>query len=298
MNNHREHPLSPAAEIEAAAAMLESHADFRILRRVGDTANLVSPDIDEDEPTRVGIVIDTETTGLDVTNDVIIELAVQRFRFNRHGQITKVDVPHAWREDPGRPLSERVKQITGLTDEDLVGQEIDSSAATNLLNSANVIVAHNAKFDAPFVEARLPLIAGLPWACSLSDPDWAGLGFSGRNLSHLIMEAGWFFPPHRAAADIAALLHLLAHPIEGGTTVLAHLIGRAERQTIRLEATRSSFGLKDVLKARGYRWNQAASVWWVEIDACDLDAERLWLQRAGYFGQPLLKHVSWTERHR
>nr|WP_240511599.1 exonuclease domain-containing protein [Novosphingobium panipatense] len=54
-----------------------------------------------DLETRVGVAVDVETTGLDHDSDRIIELAVQRFRFDTKGRIVEVGQPRVWREDPG-----------------------------------------------------------------------------------------------------------------------------------------------------------------------------------------------------
>ena len=225
----------------AAANHLAGHPDFKVLRRISDTKSLANSPLD-DGPTRIAVLIDTETTGLDVARDVIIELATQRIRFDAAGRIVQVGEPRVWRQDPGRPLPDLITQITGLNDTDLAGQSIDAVAATALLQSADVVIAHNARFDAPFVEKRLPDAAGLAWACTLHDIDWRSAGFDGRTLSHLVMEAGWFFEAHRAEADIAALLHLLAHPLVGPAgNVLAELVCRAATPTVRLDACQSAF---------------------------------------------------------
>lgn len=42
------------------------------------------------------------------------------------------------------------------------------------------------------------MAAGRPWACSLNDLDWKGMGFEGHNLSGLLVRMGWFFDAHRA----------------------------------------------------------------------------------------------------
>jgi len=82
--------------------------------------------------------------------------------------------------------------LTGLTDADLAGQAIDEAAATKLLKSAAVVIAHHTAFDRRFVEQRLPEANGLAWACSCHEIDWQAAGFAGNGLGWLLAQAGTF----------------------------------------------------------------------------------------------------------
>ena len=283
--------------IEIAAELLAGHPDFRVLRRLGDASYLASP-APRATPTRIGAVVDVETTGLDPACDRIIELAIQRFRFTDAGQITDVGLPRSWREDPGFGLDPAITRLTGLTDADLAGHVIDDDAAVAMLKSANVIIAHNAAFDVRFVEARLPAIAGQAWACSLNEIEWPEHGFGGRQLGHLLLEAGYFFAGHRAEQDVLAVLHLLAHRSPSGHPLLSSLIACAQRTTMRVDAIGAPFASKDLLKTRGYRWHATDRYWWTEVPEADAKAEQLWLQHNACEHGARLTPVTWRERHR
>ncbi|WP_240960095.1 exonuclease domain-containing protein [Novosphingobium olei] len=162
---------------ERAARFLESSGDYRVLRKLRPVTGFHAPIPDAEY--RVGVAIDVETTGLDSSTDRIIELAVQRFRYDLAGRIVEVGQPRVWREDPERALDPVITRLTGLTDDMLKGQVIDDEMALEILTSADLIVAHNAGFDRPFVDKRLPGVAGKAWACSLTEPDWLDLGFDG-----------------------------------------------------------------------------------------------------------------------
>ncbi len=289
--------MGESDDLAAIADRLAATPDYRVLRRIKPVERFHVPT--SREGLRIGAVLDVETTGLDRDGDRIIELAIQRFRFDEVGRIVEVGTPRVWREDPGRPLEPEITALTGLTDADLAGQAIDDELAIKLLSSCDVIVAHNAAFDRPYVEKRLPAIAGQAWACSCHDLDWRALGFEGRALSHLLMQAGWYYEAHRAETDVLALLHLLAHGLADGATVLAKLVAAAERSTYRVHAIDSPFDSKDRLKARGYSWNAVLRFWWREIGSEQLVAEQQWLKSEVYtgWGEPAVHEVTWHERH-
>lgn len=283
---------------EQAAEALGAHVDFRVLRRLKPVTSfhVAVPHVSS----RVGVAIDVETTGLDREVDQIIELAVQRFRFDEQGRIIQVGVPRVWREDPGIPVDPKITKLTGLTTADLTDQAIDEAAAVEIISSADIIVAHNAAFDRPFVDRRLPAIAGKPWACSMAELDWLEFGFDGRALAHLVSQCGWFYEGHRAENDILALIYLLAHGLPDGETILAKLMACSERTTYRVNAVDAPFDAKDRLKSRGYRWDAALRFWWKAVPEEESEAERSWLLNDVYggYGEPAFIPVTACERHR
>lgn len=285
------------AHLENAARLLEAHPDFRVLRRLRAVDRLYNGPIQGDM--RVGVAIDVETTGLDQDSDRIIELAVQRFRFDALGRVTQLGKARVWREDPDMPIDPRITKLTGLTAEDLAGQAIDTDAAVEILASADIIFAHNAAFDRPFVDRRLPAIAGKPWACSMVEIDWLELGFDGRALGHLVSQCGWFYEGHRAENDILALIYLLAHVKTDGETILARLMAASDRPTYRINAVDAPFEAKDSLKAKGYRWDATLRFWWRTVTEEELEGEQEWLRKDIYAGRgsPAIFHQSACERY-
>ncbi|KKW93809.1 3'-5' exonuclease [Sphingobium chungbukense] len=281
-----------------AADLLSRHPDYRVQRRLAPVTYF--HEADPQASSRIGVAIDVETTGLDRETDRIIELAIQRFRFDKAGRIIQVGVPRVWREDPGIPIDPKITRLTGLSADDVTGQAIDDAVAVEILSSADIIVAHNAAFDRPFVDRRLPVIAGKPWACSMAELDWLEFGFEGRALAHLVSQCGWFYEGHRAENDILALLYLLSHGLPDGETILAKLIVCSEQPTFRVNAIDAPFDAKDRLKSRGYRWDAALRFWWRSVREEESDAERAWLLSDVYggYGEPAFIPVTACERYR
>ncbi|RYZ48661.1 MAG: hypothetical protein EOP07_25505, partial [Proteobacteria bacterium] len=127
-----------------------------------------------------GVVLDLETSGIEVGKDQIIEVGILEFCVGESGkpQITNM---YSGVEDPGFPLSPEIQKLTGLTDEALKGQRVDWDTVRKMLERSSLVIAHNSAFDRAFIELR-PEMAGLDlhWACSMKHIDWEGKGFRTR----------------------------------------------------------------------------------------------------------------------
>ncbi len=269
---------------EMLADRLAAMPGFRVLRAI-DTFQGVEDLRPLQAGERIAAVIDTETTGLDPASEKIVEIAIQRFIFDTEARILEIEQPRSWLEDPQRPLSKTIRAITGITDHDLGGQRFDDDAIARLVESADLMIAHNAAFDRPFFDRRFPRLDGLFWACSLSQLDWHDLGFEGRSLGYLVLQSGRFFEGHRALNDTTALTTLLGTLAPDGRTLLAHLLQRCRERSVRVDAVGAPFDAKAELKDRGYRWNVGRKVWWREVGETEAEAEQAWLDLSIYRGK-------------
>jgi DNA polymerase-3 subunit epsilon len=272
----------PAAQsLEAMARALAQHPDYRVLRRLVPRADWGPAG--DGERRRV-LILDTETTGLEHRSDRIIELAMLAVdvQLSSGLPVGPVTVYEGF-EDPGMPIPPKAREITGITDAMVKGHRLDEARIAEMLAQADLVIAHNAGFDRPFVEARLPLFADKAWACSIQGIDWSAEGAGSAKLEFLAGERGWFYDAHRAQVDCHALLQVLAHPLKSGQTGLASLLQAAPIPGFKLRATGSPFEAKDRLKARSYRWDGDAKVWWRALASPeDLQAELEWLKAEVY----------------
>lgn len=271
--------------LEAMAEQLEASGAYRVLRAVPRAPRLR----DVPDGARVGVYLDLETTGLDPAVDAIIEIGLVRFAYDDGGVLGSLDDLAAF-EDPGRPIPSEITTLTGIDDAMVAGRAIADERVHELVDGAHLVMAHNAGFDRPFAERRFPVLTGFPWACSLRDVAWREMGsYEGAGLSSLLMVHGYFFEGHRAVEDCYAGVHLLAQPLDGGGTVVTRMLRGARRTETRIWAVRSPFETKDRLRARGYRWNATAKVWWCDVPTAELDGERAWLDAEVYAGRsPML----------
>jgi DNA polymerase-3 subunit epsilon len=283
-------PPSGVATLEQMAQRLEQDTDFRVLRRLVPVMDFgPARTAPEAGPSLHGVqrvlVLDTETTGLSHQTDKIIELAML---------LVQVDVASGLPfgpvecfegfEDPGMPIPDVARQVTGISDDMVKGLRLDDPQVEAMVARADLVVAHNAGFDRPFVEARFPGFADKAWACSFADIDWKAAGAGSSKLSALAQDHGWFYDAHRAQVDCHALLQVLSRPVgQASTTGLGQLIAAASRPSFKLRATGSPFESKDQLKGRGYRWDGEAKVWFCTLsDQERLDAELEWLKAEVY----------------
>jgi len=298
---------------ETLAVALEAHPDYRVLRRL-DVARewpaLRGSDVSQ------AVVLDTETTGLDSSTDKIIELALVKFEYSRSsGEVGRVLGVYDGLEDPGVPIPPESTAVHGITDAMVEGQRLDESAIEALLDGVGLVIAHNAGFDRPFVERRLPGFASLAWGCSLREVPWESFGIGSAKLEYIAYRYGFFFDAHRAEIDCRALLEVLRRPLpdlageradaqtllpgldggavpgavgqrgSAGETALKVLLESAREPSLRVWATGSPFETKDVLRVRGYRWEADRKVWYRDLGAADREAELAWLKETVYGGK-------------
>lgn len=303
--------LDPASE--ALADQLTKDPEYRVLRALPQPSAAM-PDDGAPPDGRCIALLDVETTSLDAATGKIIEIAIKLVWVDDKGNLLAHFPIFSWLEDPGHALDPAIAKLTGLSDWQLAGKMIDDEAVGRLLDRADLIIAHNSRFDRQWILQRWPDLWEKPWACSCNEILWQSLGFEGRSQPFLLQQHGWFSSAHRAPDDVWALFWLLIQlrpdaDSEDGVgidarsaaerTHLQRLIAASDRETVRVEAVGAPFSKKDALRARGFSWdaNLLRKVWWREIASEDVEAEQLWFQREG-LPSPRLMPVTARERHR
>ncbi len=235
---------------------------------------------------RVGAVVDVETTGLNQSDDDIIELALRLFSFHRQtGEILTIGEDYSSFQDPGRPISSEISTLTGITNDMVAGKNIDWLKVNQLLSECSVVIAHNAKFDRPFIDRKSTTSKDKIWACSYKHIDWAEKGFTSSKLELLNIYHGFFTDSHRAINDVDALLYLLSLPCPlTQKPYLFELLQNAKRPMVHVIASSSPFESKDHLKTRSYRWDNTNRFWSKIIFQDELPKEISWLEEVVYGG--------------
>ncbi len=251
---------------------------------------------------KMGSVLDVETTGMSVSRDRVIEVAIRTFFYHAEtGSILATGPSYEGLQDPGRELPAEIVRLTGIRDEDLRGRKVDWARVRELLDASELVLAHNASFDRPFVENELGGKVARPWACTARQVRWRSKGFPGGGLVSLSRAHGFFVDAHRAMNDVNATLKLMTLTDPGtGKAYFAELMANAYRRQLRVIAAGSPFEKKDLLKARRYRWNPERRFWHRVVYENELAGEIAWLEAMVYGGAfrgtireiPLTEHYS------
>lgn len=93
--------LQHTTDLAALAEALSRSSDYRVLRRLVPRIPLSRP---AGQETRTGILLDTETTGLDHRKDEIIELGMVKFDYTPDGRIVGVRDTFAAFDEPSAPI--------------------------------------------------------------------------------------------------------------------------------------------------------------------------------------------------
>ncbi len=225
---------------------------YRLLRRV-DLRNLVFPEPEGD--VKSAVFVDVETTGLSHGHDKVIELGMQAFDFDAKDRIVGLGPSYQGFQDPGMPIPSKITEITGITDDDVRGQSLNMTEIQDIFRHSRLIIAHNARFDRPFVEALVPETSEMAWACSLQDLDWDVMGLRNKSLDYLLMRHGLFHEAHRALDDVQAGVALLGEDDPDGQQLFARLTKHARKPSFLLTFHDTPFDWKDSLKALGCYWS-------------------------------------------
>jgi len=291
-------------DYEALARQLDATGEFKVLRHFMPRATYGA--LEAGEEARTALLVDVETTGMQWMTDRIIEFAGVPFTFGKEsGRIVSVGAPFVSLEDPGRPIPPEITRLTHITDDMVSGHRIDDEQVKEVADGVQLVVAHNAKFDRPFVEARFPVFEEKHWACSINDVPWQDHGLGSVKLGWLLMEhAGLYFRAHRAEDDCLAAIHILATPFaDDGSIPMRHLLETSRRHTVQIRAVNAPFDTKDLLKARSYQWDngtpERAKAWQKEVFEDAQEAEVTWLRETIYKGKgsPEMKKLTARTRY-
>ena len=165
----------------------------------------------------IGAFLDTETTGLGYSDEVV-EFAIALFSYDlSRDKLTVQDTYQGLRE-PGCDIDPDAEAVHGISFDEVRGKRLRDKVVRRLLRRADFIVAHNAVFDRRFVEKLYPQTQKKRWLCSMNGIDWKAKGFRSKGLQQLVSEHRITVDQkHRALDDVLAALELLAHvdPLSG-----------------------------------------------------------------------------------
>ena len=229
--------------------------------------------------------VDTETTGIDRTNDHIIEIAIKLVKFEAiSGKILNIKGSYESFNDPKEDISKDITLLTGINNDMVDGEHIDWVQVNDLFEDADLIVAHNAGFDRAFLDRFSNISQNKIWVCSVFDIDWLSRGFSSSKQELLCYWHGFYFDAHRAMNDVDALIHLLTYDLKNFDRALLELIENSKKSEYVIFADNFKFDpvKKDIVKGNKYRWDSNSKVWYKKVKVDELANEKDWLTVAIY----------------
>lgn len=281
-------PLDRCDEIQ------QSPERFRLLERMpwDETTTLPILLAEPSEDDAYLILLDTETTGTDKLKDGIVELGMLAVRYQpATGKLVMIASKYSELEDCGVPISAESQRIHGITPNMVAGKQFDDSQVAEWMSHASLVMSHNASFDRAFFDRRFKDLTDKAWACSFFEMPWKEMGFESGKLEYLLYRHGYFYDGHRALTDCFAMACLFyVQP-----ALLKGLLDKSNTKTVMVRAWGAPIEVKDMLKARGYRFDDgrasgANKHWWREVDETLLQEEKAFLDgiykdgslRAGY----------------
>lgn len=124
-----------------------------------------------DQPVKV-LIVDTESTGLE-KKDQPISIGLILFEVSTPigKKIREISSYYGLRE-PTVPINRQAYNVHGISKKDLKDKDFDYELIDKLIDEADILVAHNSKFDVRMLEPLFPQIVNCAWRCSVEQVDW------------------------------------------------------------------------------------------------------------------------------
>lgn len=226
---------------------------------------------------------DVETTGLDVENDLILEVGAVLWDTERGVPVKCFNALLEWHDLT--EIAPRITELTGITLADVKSFGIAPPTALQecqtMFYRADAVCAHNGNlFDKPIFHSNLKRV-GLPvpedllfidTTCDIEFP----ADLTTRKLKHLASEHGFLNPfAHRALFDVLTMLKMAQH------YDWDQMVKYAKTPTIALQAE-TNYQQKELAKKLNYRWNGDSKIWTKSVKEFQLDGEREAAMKAGF----------------
>ena len=255
--------------------------EFRIIQKLNipdSYSEIISGD------TKRGVVVDVESTGLNIDHDDIIQIALLPFEYEASsGKILRIFKEQAYESynEPKVPITEEATLITGITNDMVKNKRIDYNHIEEIVQQTDLVIAHNAFFDRPMVEKYWDCFKNTAWTCTFSSINWLKEGFSSSKLEFLGFNFGWFYDGHTALNDCEACMALLTETLPiSNQTVFEACRKNAKNKSYLIKALNAPYDKRQLLRRKGYKWRPAdkfnGKIWWIELPS--FEDEVLWLQ--------------------
>lgn len=219
-------------------------------------------------------IIDTETTGIDET-DQVCEIAGTQYEIGMDtsykGAIASISTLMPVFSNDAEFINGIAPELTRVHEgfsAEYGNHKLSVSLFKEMAIASDYCVAFKAEFDAPRIDA---LIGQQRWLCAMQDFDWGYTRINAYGGYKLIDLALWMgigiSTPQQAADDVRLLVECmnrspnLQEMIERG-------IVRSQSPTLELQAW-VSYSEKDLAKTAGFRWDGTRKLWVKKVKEFD-----------------------------
>ncbi|SHI28700.1 exonuclease domain-containing protein [Pollutimonas bauzanensis] len=177
----------------------------------------------------IGLVLDTETTGLR-SSDELIEYAHVMFSYDKaSGEVVDILDEYCEFREPSVPIGRTAQKVNGISMDMVRGRFLDETRIAGAMLAARKIYAHNMGFDRRFVSGLYPGLQNLHWVCTMSNINWLAQGVRSRKLDDILSFYGISDGArHRALDDAKGTLSAIQR--RDVQTGLPHIVALAKNR--------------------------------------------------------------------
>ncbi len=151
------------------------------------------------------LTLDSETTGLGKYDEPISLGMLLCTVDAKSGRATGDIAKYEGLRKPSVPIHPAARKVHGIQDHALEGLDFEHETVRGIINAADVIISHNAAFDARMLVKIYPEIMKKPWRCSWRQWPWTSKT-EGRKLGNAATLCGVKNTAnHQALADAQTL---------------------------------------------------------------------------------------------
>lgn len=167
------------------------------------------------------LIVDCETTGVEEDDEPIsIGAILCQYTELRSGEVLET---YYSEQQPSRDVSYQAHAIHGISEQQLLGKLFDIENLSRIIDRADIILAHNARFDARMLCKEVPRILNKSWRCTFNQLTYP-YEVHRQSLDLLCRLTGiGRLSPHNALRDCESLLGVLNKRLGKTTRSNTHL---------------------------------------------------------------------------
>lgn len=208
------------------------------------------------------LILDFETTGINVNRDEVIELGAILYSVSHRTTLAQLStlVPIS-----GENSAEKINRISANASRLLDTSDVHDlmSVFERWLERADYLVAHNAKFDRQWLGTQYVPIRDKHWLCTYEDFSWPHNDKKTSLVNTALNHGVGVSSAHRALID-CQLIAALFDRIENFPDLLQKSVRKSFEVQYRLLA-RVSYANRDLAKQHHYRWDAETKEWFITV---------------------------------